>query len=129
MTAHPNGVPQAKAVEVSRGTCSLLTINGGSSSIRFALYEEGEPLRLLLIGKVDRVGLSGTNLSFKDSTGLSQDTRIIDPAVWPKNLNCRKHDELSIPCVAPIRWRWLRFVAAINRASAGVEDEWIGRAS
>ena len=21
--------------------------------------------------------------------------------VWPKNLNCRKHDELSIPCVAP----------------------------
>jgi acetate kinase len=83
MTAHPNGVTEAKAVEVSRGTCSLLTINGGSSSIRFALYEEGEPLRLLLNGKVDRVGLSGTNLSFKDSTGLSQDSRIIDPARHP----------------------------------------------
>jgi acetate kinase len=83
MTAHPNGVTQAKAVEASRGTRSLLTINGGSSSIRFALYEEGEPLRLLLIGKVDRVGLSGTNLSFKDSTGLSQDSRIIDLAHHP----------------------------------------------
>jgi acetate kinase len=83
MTAHPNGVTQAKAVEASRGTRSLLTINGGSSSIRFALYEEGEPLRLLLNGKVDRVGLSGTNLSFKDSTGLSQDSRIIDPAHHP----------------------------------------------
>ena len=54
---------------------SLLTINGGSSRIRFALYEESEPLRLLLDGKVDRVGLSGTNLSFKDSTGQPQDRR------------------------------------------------------
>ena len=58
----------------------FLTINGGSSSIRFALYEEGEPLRLLLDGKVDRVGLSGTNLTFKDSTGQSQDSRTIDLA-------------------------------------------------
>ncbi|MDP2653214.1 MAG: acetate/propionate family kinase [Candidatus Omnitrophota bacterium] len=57
---------------------SVLTINGGSSSIRFALYEEGEPLRLLLDGKVDRVGLSGTNLAFKDSTGKPQDSRAID---------------------------------------------------
>ena len=83
MTAYPNDVTQAKAVEASRETRSLLTINGGSSSIRFALYEESEPLRLLLNGKVDRIGLSGTNLSFKDSTGLSQDSRIIDPARHP----------------------------------------------
>jgi acetate kinase len=83
MTAYPNDVTQAKAVEASRETRSLLTINGGSSSIRFALYEEGEPLRLLLNGKVDRVGLSGTNLSFEDSTGLSQDSPIIDPARHP----------------------------------------------
>ena len=78
MTAYPNGVTQAKAVEASRETCSLLTINGGSSSIRFALYEQGEPLRRRLDGKVDRVGLSGTNLTFKDSTGPSQDSRTID---------------------------------------------------
>jgi acetate kinase len=57
---------------------SILTINGGSSSIRFALYEEGEPLRLLLDGKVDRVGLSGTNLTFHDSTGKPEDSRPID---------------------------------------------------
>jgi hypothetical protein len=31
----------------------LLAINGGSSSIRFALYEEAEPLRWRLLGKVD----------------------------------------------------------------------------
>jgi acetate kinase len=70
----------AKAVEANRESYSLLAINGGSSSIRFALYDEGEPLRLLLDGKVDRIGLSGTNLTFKDSTGQSQVSRTIDPA-------------------------------------------------
>jgi acetate kinase len=69
----------AKAVEATRESCSLLTINGGSSSIRFALYDKGEPLRLLLNGKIDRVGLSGTNLTFKDLTDNSQDIRTIDP--------------------------------------------------
>jgi acetate kinase len=69
-----------KTVETRSGPGSLLTINGGSSSIRFALYDNGEPLRLLLDGKVDRVGLSGTNFTFKYSTGASQDRRTIDPA-------------------------------------------------
>ncbi|MEK7780835.1 MAG: acetate/propionate family kinase [Verrucomicrobiota bacterium] len=59
---------------------SVLAINGGSSSIRFALYEQAEPLRRLLDGKVDRVGLSGTNLTFKDSTGKPQDSRAINTA-------------------------------------------------
>jgi len=52
---------------------SLLAINGGSSSIRFALYEEGEPLRRRLVGKVDRVGQSGMSLTFKDSAGTPPD--------------------------------------------------------
>jgi acetate kinase len=58
----------------------VLTINGGSSSIRFALYEVGESLRRLLDGKVDRIGLKGTNLTLKDSTGHSQDSLNIDAA-------------------------------------------------
>ena len=41
---------------------SVLTINGGSSSIRFALFELGEPQHLLWRGKLDRVGMKGTNL-------------------------------------------------------------------
>ena len=51
----------AKTVEASRKPFSVLAINGGSSSIRFALYEEGEPLRRRLDGKVDRIGLSSTS--------------------------------------------------------------------
>jgi acetate kinase len=53
----------------------ILTINGGSSSIRFALYRVDEPLQRGLYGKVDRIGLSGTNLTFKDPTRNQQESR------------------------------------------------------
>ena len=50
----------------------VLTINGGSSSIRFALYDAGEtPLRRLA-GKIDRIGLSGTTLVAGDSVSSPQ---------------------------------------------------------
>ena len=48
---------------------SILTINGGSSSIKFALYEAVNPLKRGLYGKVDRIGLSGTNLTFHNADG------------------------------------------------------------
>ncbi len=68
----------ADTLEARRRSYSLLTINGGSSSIRFALFDVGEPLQRLLDGKVDRIGLSGTNLTFKDATRLSQNSHTID---------------------------------------------------
>ena len=57
---------------------SVLAINGGSSSIRFAVYEAGEPLRRRLAGKVDRIGLSGTTFSFNDTSGPSEENRAIE---------------------------------------------------
>lgn len=57
---------------------SFLTINGGSSSIRFALYGADRPLRRRLHGKVDRIGQSGTNLTFTDTTGGQSDARTIE---------------------------------------------------
>jgi acetate kinase len=56
---------------------SILTINGGSSSIKFALYPPGPPLKAALHGKVDRIGLSGTSLSFIGPSGKGPDTRSI----------------------------------------------------
>src|SRR5216683_3968697 len=47
----------------------ILTINAGSSSIRFAVYEAGETPRRRLGGKIDRIGLSGTNLIVNDPAG------------------------------------------------------------
>jgi acetate kinase len=42
---------------------SLLTINGGSSSIRFAIYRVGEGLTRQLSGKIDRLGQSDAVLT------------------------------------------------------------------
>jgi acetate kinase len=36
---------------------SVLTINGGSSSIKFALFEAGDSLRRILEGRIERIGL------------------------------------------------------------------------
>jgi acetate kinase len=57
---------------------SILTINGGSSSIKFALYRIGEPLKRTLHGTVDRIGMSGTNLTFDDPATNRQDSRSLD---------------------------------------------------
>jgi len=58
----------------------VLTINGGSSSIKFALYQVCEALERRLYGKIDRIGQSGANLTIKDSTAKSQDSSTIDHA-------------------------------------------------
>ncbi len=44
---------------------ALLVLNGGSSSLRFALYAAGPPWRRLLDGKIDRIGLPGTRWSVR----------------------------------------------------------------
>ena len=50
----------------------VLTLNGGSSSIRFAVYEAGDTPRGRLDGKIDRIGVSGTNVIVNDPAGTSQ---------------------------------------------------------
>ena len=61
----------------------ILTINGGSSSIKFALYRTAEPLERGTYGKIDRIGLSGTNLTFHDPTEKEQQTRNLADADHP----------------------------------------------
>jgi acetate kinase len=47
----------------------ILTINGGSSSIKFALFEAGESLQRILAGGIDRIGQPEATLQVK---GLDQ---------------------------------------------------------
>jgi len=47
----------------------ILTINGGSSSIKFALFEAAAPLRRVLEGSIERIGLPGASMRVK---GLSK---------------------------------------------------------
>ncbi len=51
------------------GNPGILTINGGSSSIKFALFEAGDSLRRTLEGGIERIGLPDATLRVK---GLNQ---------------------------------------------------------
>jgi acetate kinase len=67
------------------GLPCVLTINGGSSSIKFVLYQTGGPLERRLYGKIDRIGLSDARLSFTDVLANQSDERMIDA---PNHVAC-----------------------------------------
>jgi acetate kinase len=50
----------------------VLTINSGSSSIKFALFNVGEVLEREFDGKIDRIGLSNSMLAFNDLVNKKQ---------------------------------------------------------
>ena len=51
----------------------ILTINGGSSSIKFALYRVGKIPTRLLYGKIDRIGFEDSTFTFNNEKGVHQD--------------------------------------------------------
>lgn len=53
---------------MSSGAC-ILTVNGGSSSIKFAIYQTDALSTPSVSGKVDRIGLDGTTLSWHATKG------------------------------------------------------------
>jgi acetate kinase len=57
---------------------NVLTINGGSSSIRFALFRAAERPQRRLHGKVDRIGQPGTTLTFSESAAGPAGSRPIE---------------------------------------------------
>jgi acetate kinase len=54
----------------------ILTLNGGSSSVRFAVFDAGPTLRQRLTGKIDRIGLSGATLIAREPGGASITQRL-----------------------------------------------------
>ena len=67
------------------GNPRILTINGGSSSIKFVLYQTGGPLERRLYGKFERIGLPDARLSFTDVLANQSDERRIDA---PNHVAC-----------------------------------------
>jgi acetate kinase len=51
----------------------ILTINGGSSSIKFALYRVDKIPARLLFGKIDRIGFQDSTITFNNEKGVHQD--------------------------------------------------------
>jgi acetate kinase len=55
---------------------SILTLNSGSSSIKFAFYKIGESLERSLYGQVDELDHTGPSLTFQDPTKNDQQGRL-----------------------------------------------------
>jgi acetate kinase len=56
---------------------SILTINAGSSSIKFAVFTASEPLKRSVVGQIERVGQAGTTFSVSFG-GRAQERQSID---------------------------------------------------
>jgi acetate kinase len=55
----------------------ILTINGGSSSIKFALFEAGDSLARILEGAISRIGLPEAALRVKGSSQADNFSRLV----------------------------------------------------
>jgi acetate kinase len=62
----------------SPGSSLILTINGGSSSLKFALFERADPSARLIGGRVDRIGLTGARWVSSHSGGCRNEDRPVD---------------------------------------------------
>ena len=59
------------------GNPRILTIDGGSSSIKFALFEAGDPLRRILEGEIERIGFPEAALRVKGLNPADDFSRLV----------------------------------------------------
>ena len=72
-------IPRTRSLRVgSPGLDRILTINGGSSSLKFAVYERTDETECLLSGRVDRIGLKDARWVVKWSGGGQDEDRPVD---------------------------------------------------
>lgn len=62
---------------VKQAKACILTINGGSSSIKFALFEAGESLQRIVDGAISRIGLPGAMFRVKGVNQVDNFTRSV----------------------------------------------------
>ena len=62
---------------------AILTINGGSSSVKFAVHQAGAPLQASLNGMLDRIGGEGSTLSWHTTKARSDHDSVVVPAGEP----------------------------------------------
>ena len=65
---------------VKQAKAKILTINGGSSSIKFALFEAGDTLKRILAGSIERIGLPEAAFAVKGSNKADNFTRAVTAA-------------------------------------------------
>jgi acetate kinase len=68
---------QMEAPLVKQAKASILTVNGGSSSIKFALFEVGDSLQRVLAGSIERIGLPDATFVVKGLNKTDSFTRSV----------------------------------------------------
>jgi acetate kinase len=66
----------------------ILTINGGSSSIKFAIYQVEVSLTLILSGEIENIGTKYAKLTFNDCNAHKKDSIGIAAATYEAASNC-----------------------------------------
>jgi len=66
-----------KVLAVQPANPRILTINGGSSSIKFAIFDAGESLRRILEGGIERIGLPEATFRVKGSDQSDNFSRLV----------------------------------------------------
>lgn len=97
----------AKGKVSDPGSRCVLTINGGSSSIKFAVYTAGGQPRRIVWGGVDRIGLGDAVLKFSDPDAGSATERIDAPdhAAAVASLLRRLGDRVAVETLSAIGHR------------------------
>jgi acetate kinase len=70
-----------------RATPLILTINGGSSSIKFALFEAGDSPQRILEGAIERIGLPDATLRVKGLNQADNFSRLVTAPDHPAAVN------------------------------------------
>ena len=68
-----------RTISERAGRSCILTINGGSSSLKFALFALGDRPARLLSGRVERVGMPSSRLVVADADGRQEESTVEAP--------------------------------------------------
>jgi acetate kinase len=69
---------ESKLPTVYPGPSRILTINGGSSSLKFAIFDRGDTTRRLQTGRFDRIGLEDSRWVVEKAGGGREVDRRVD---------------------------------------------------
>jgi acetate kinase len=91
----------SSAQQFANSAQNVLVLNSGSSSLKFALFQTGDPEPALVVrGKVDRIGMPGTTLAIHQPSILGDGQQVpsaseLQPSAGAQALPTGTHDDAS----------------------------------
>ena len=101
----------------------ILTINGGSLSIKFALFEAAESLRRILEGSIDRIGLPEATLRVKGLNQADDMSRTVSETCSDMHdlLKCETRGVRAAEAIALFCYQVKKWIGAFAAALGGLD--------